>query len=164
MFSVLHRKVGSVFTLSKTIISNFWTPSALTRVLPVLFVISIFLSSPYSVWPPNRSPPGAATKLSQKETSRHGAWTSTTCGLFWQTEVVFLYFTGISFLSSPSVLPRAPCLFLKWNRFIKICQLEHFWSQVIHIVLTFPDTYANGKVFSPSLGGAAWDHYVICSL
>ena len=30
MFLVLHRKVGLVFTLSKTIISDFWTQSALT--------------------------------------------------------------------------------------------------------------------------------------
>ena len=31
MFSGLHRKVGIVFTLSKTIISDFWTQSALTH-------------------------------------------------------------------------------------------------------------------------------------
>ena len=31
MFSRLHRKVRIVFTLSKTIISDFWTQSALTH-------------------------------------------------------------------------------------------------------------------------------------
>ena len=31
MFLVLHKKVGSVPTLGKTIISDFWTPSALTH-------------------------------------------------------------------------------------------------------------------------------------
>ena len=31
MFSVLHRKVGIVFSLSKTIISDFWTQSDLTH-------------------------------------------------------------------------------------------------------------------------------------
>ena len=31
MFLVLHRKVGIVFTLRKTIISDFWTQSALTH-------------------------------------------------------------------------------------------------------------------------------------
>ena len=31
MFLVLHRKVGIVFTLSKTIISDFWTQSTLTH-------------------------------------------------------------------------------------------------------------------------------------
>ena len=31
MFSVLNRKVETIFTLSKTIISDFWTPSTLTH-------------------------------------------------------------------------------------------------------------------------------------
>ena len=31
MFLVLHRKVGIVFTLSKAIISDFWTKSTLTH-------------------------------------------------------------------------------------------------------------------------------------
>ena len=31
MFSGLYRKVGIVFTLSKTIISDFWTQAALTH-------------------------------------------------------------------------------------------------------------------------------------
>ena len=31
MFLVLHRKVGSISTLSKTLISDFWTPSTLTH-------------------------------------------------------------------------------------------------------------------------------------
>ena len=36
MFSVLHMKVGIVFTWSKTIISDFWTQSSLTHTALVL--------------------------------------------------------------------------------------------------------------------------------
>ena len=44
MFSVLHRKVGSVFILSKTIISDFWTQSALTALhCAVYYVGHIFV-------------------------------------------------------------------------------------------------------------------------
>ena len=123
--SRLHDKLWRQFKLSTPTHSEVW--GWLSQVPPVSFVMSIFLFSPYSVCQPNRSPPGAATKVSQKETSLHGAWTSTTRGLFWQTKVIFLYFTGIGSLSSLFVLPRAPCLFLKWNRIIKKCQMEHFW-------------------------------------
>ena len=41
MFFVLHRKVGIVFTLSKTIISDFWTQSALTYTAVIQLVSNL---------------------------------------------------------------------------------------------------------------------------
>ena len=65
MFLVLHERVGSAPTLGKTIISDFWTPSALTHTamaeaiyLPQLFSLASTYSPAMAVasgpmWLPN---------------------------------------------------------------------------------------------------------------